>query len=89
MYLEAGKFLKKWFSGLFLNFFYNRLTSTLSGIIFEWRNFRDFREFDLFYENKTRKNGQNLSRKHKIELIMQKRVKKLAHLKFLHPQLSI
>ena len=30
---------------------------TLSGLIFAWRNFRDFREFELFRENKTRENA--------------------------------
>jgi len=44
---------------------------TLSGLISAWKNFRDFREFDLFHENKTRKNGQNSLKMHKIESKMQ------------------
>ena len=38
---------------------YSRIQDTLSGLIFAWRYFREFREFDLFRENKTRKNTLN------------------------------
>ena len=37
----------------------SRILYTLGGLIFAWTNFRDLREFDLFHENKTRKNMQS------------------------------
>ena len=52
--------------------FQNKET-TLTGLIFVWRNVRDFREFDLFHENKTRKNKQNPSKMHQNALKTQKK----------------